>query len=106
MKKALLSTIAVVGVLSCSAFGASAQMTKEQTGIARDPSIQYEEPIYSYPGYYYYYRRPNSVLPGTAQFGPCGFPDRGISTSDLNLNNRCDNEEFWRRNNENAPSRN
>src|SRR5262245_13402211 len=45
----------------------------------------------------YYYRYPNSVLPGTLQYGHCGLRDHGAPTWSLNLNNTCDNEEFWRR---------
>jgi hypothetical protein len=37
------------------------------------------------------------VLPGTLQYGPCGLRDHGAPISSLNLNNRCDQEEFWRR---------
>jgi len=99
MKTILLSTITAVTFFG-AAYAASAQ-TRERVIIV-DPAVQPEGPAY-YENRYY--RAPNSVLPGTENLGPCGLPDRGAPNSALNLNNRCDNEEFMRRSQELGPGR-
>lgn len=99
MNRILLTTAAVVAAFGAT-YTASAQ-TRERIVIT-DPAYQAEGPTYYE---YYYYRRPNSVLPGTTRYGPCGMRDQGSPNSSLNLNNRCDNEEFWRRNQEQSPQR-
>ena len=73
---------------SCLAFGVS---TGAMAANKNKKNFSYRY------GHTHYYRYPNSVLPGTLRYGPCGLPDRGAPISSLRLNNRCDNEEFWRR---------
>ena len=75
-----------ITLASCLALGLS---TGAEAAKKKKKSYRYSEP--------YYYKYPNSVLPGTLQYGPCGLRDHGAPISSLNLNNRCDNEEFWRR---------
>lgn len=88
MKLALLGLAGVVAAMAVPYGDAEARSWKKRQGYD------------GYYGYQHSYRRPASV----GANGLCQ-RDTGTPTSDLNFRNRCDVEEFWRRNMEQGSGR-